>query len=354
MTNNKYYKKVIQILDQRRLNNIKEQKERKQEIYKVIPKIEKIDEKLNEKGITFIKYMLDDTKEPIDVTSKKFQNLHEKLTNDKKKLLESNGYPPNYLDLQFVCNECQDEGFKNDKPCKCFEEEMSKLLGPTMQALQINKNETFENFNFDFYTNNTKKQKKDDRENTTKIKSPRELIEETFYKVKKFVKEFPKYENIIFVGNSGLGKTFLCNCIANELIKKRHIVFYVSAINLFKIFDNTRFKTYKDISQTHKELLDSIFESELLIIDDLGSEFITDFTKTDLFHIINSRNLACKSTIISTNMDPSLWKVRYSSRVYSRLFGNSTIYSFTGEDIRVQKKFDEMEKNLKLNAMNKQ
>ncbi|OON94315.1 MAG: hypothetical protein ATN31_03800 [Candidatus Epulonipiscioides saccharophilum] len=352
MKNNKNvdYQKVIKILDQRRLDNIKEQQKRIRAIYEIIPEIKKIDDQLNESGIKFIKYMLANTIntiEPVDDISRKFKKNNEKFAKEKETLLKQHGYPSNHLDLQFVCSECQDEGFKNNKPCQCFEYELSKLKKTNTIESQINKDEIFENFNFDFYVyrlyeENKEIQKGDGTENIQErkepiVRYPRANIEAIVKDMRKFANDFPECENVILIGKAGLGKTFLCNCIANELIKKGYTVLYLSAINLFKHFTDTRFKD--KISESQEKLERQIFESELLIIDDLGSECITKFVVTDFFNIINSRNLAHKSTIISTNLELKELKETYSDRIFSRLYGSSQIHCFYGEDIRIQKKY---------------
>jgi DNA replication protein DnaC len=139
---------------------------------------------------------------------------------------------------------------------------------------------------------------------------PRKQMSAIWDVVLRFVKDFgERYENLYFYGNPGLGKTFLTNCIAQDLLNKGHTVLYATAAQLFKQVEDARFGREK---RGHSLPLQAAYDVDLLIIDDLGVEFITTVTYSELFNFINSRSLDRKPTIISTNLDTEELKETYS------------------------------------------
>ncbi len=160
--------------------------------------------------------------------------------------------------------------------------------------------------------------------------------------IKKIAENFCKnisnkeQKNLLFIGNTGTGKTFLSNCIAKEAIKQGFTVLYQTAPILMDMVVDAKFAYQRDTEL--KEQYDRVFDVDLLIIDDLGTENLNNMKFTELFNIINTRLLKNKKTVISTNlMLPELANV-YDERVISRLIGSYTICKFFGDDIRLKKK----------------
>ena len=145
-------------------------------------------------------------------------------------------------------------------------------------------------------------------------------------------------ESLLLTGQTGVGKTFLCNCIAKELLDNGFTVLYFTAPQLFKLFEEARFHR-EDMQDDSKNLLNMLFDADLLIIDDLGTESISTVTISDLFNVINSRYLKQTSTIISTNLTYKQLTERYADRIISRILGQYTILKLYGEDIRKLKKY---------------
>ena len=139
-------------------------------------------------------------------------------------------------------------------------------------------------------------------------------------------------DNLLFCGETGTGKTFLANCIAKSLLDKEKIVIYQTAFKLLEILEEIRFR-----DSDNKEKYNLLFETDLLIIDDLGTEMTNTFTNSELFNIINSRLLSNKKTIISTNLSPMEIMDRYDDRIFSRLFSKFTVLHFFGKDLRWEK-----------------
>ena len=193
-------------------------------------------------------------------------------------------------------------------------------------------NQNFSKFNINYYS---------DKPDTEKYKSklsPRENIEKIRKICDKFIENFdyPNENNLLFCGNSGLGKTFLSSCIANEMIKKGKTVLYQTApVMLDNIID------YK-FGKSNNNIVSTINSVDLLIIDDLGTETKNNLKITELFNIINSRllnqNNTITKTIISTNLSLQELYNNYDERILSRIIGNYEACYFFGDDIRIKKK----------------
>ena len=152
-----------------------------------------------------------------------------------------------------------------------------------------------------------------------------------------FVKNFDKKdENLLFLGKPGLGKTFLSTCIAKELINKQYSVIYETAYKTVSMLEELKFKKAEN-EEKLKFKVDKLYSCDLLILDDLGSEFSTHYTTSALFDIINSRLISGKKTVINTNLSISELSEKYGERVVSRLYGHYQLLNFIGSDIRIDK-----------------
>ncbi len=143
-----------------------------------------------------------------------------------------------------------------------------------------------------------------------------------------------KPKNIFFYGNTGVGKTFLSNCIAKELLDAGYSVIYFTAFQLFDILSKGVFEKDADAIAAHQ----NIFDCDLLIIDDLGTELSNSFTTSQLFLCVNERILRQKSTIISTNLNLEQIAEIYSERTLSRISSNYSFIKLFGDDIRIKKR----------------
>ena len=164
--------------------------------------------------------------------------------------------------------------------------------------------------------------------------TPRENMLDILGISEEFINNFDKNngDNLLFYGTTGLGKTFLCNCIAKSLLDKNKIVIYQTAFTILDILEERRFgKGDKEMSNYQYELL---FDADLLIIDDLGTEVSNTFTNAEIFNIVNTRLLRSKKTIISTNLTPKEISDTYTDRVFSRIFDKFNPLKFYGNDLR--------------------
>ena len=300
---------------------------RLEEVYKKCPKVKDIDEDMSRLGVELCKAIISKTTEA-DIQKMAVKNQAQQA--ERAQLLEEAGFGENYLQDVYKCAKCSDTGsVEVGTKCVCFKQ---KLVAKYYQMSNLGralKDENFENFKFDYYSTAVDK--------NIGI-SPREKMEIIHRFAKHFVAEFENEPgNLFFHGKVGLGKTFLCSCIAKEVLDKGHTVLYLPATKLFKTIEDARFhRSETDVSDAQ---INFFYTVQLLIIDDLGTEFSTLATQSALFDIVNSRILDGRPTIISSNLSPRELEGHCSDRLVSRFIEHYEIVQFSGEDIRQKKRF---------------
>ncbi len=327
--NNKefHYKHLMREYDFKRTLAVKNQHKRAQEVYHKSPQIEEIDKMLSQSGIQLVRNMITS---PNTLSIEAFQRNSEDLLFTKKMLLVEAGFPENYLDVLYECTLCQDTGFIDNKPCSCFRQGLVNIAYEQSNLKSILQIENFNSFNLNYYSKQV---------DAASGRSPYSNMEKIHQICVGFIENFEnEKQNLLFYGHTGLGKTFLCNCIAKELLDRNYTVLYLTSTQLFKLFGESRFHR-EDMEETAKAMLSTLFTVDLLIIDDLGTESSSTFTGSDLFDVLNTRYLHQNATIISTNVAPNEWNKYYSERIVSRVFGNYTNLKFIGSDIRLLKKY---------------
>ena len=318
--------------DQKRNRAILDAESKKVKLYSEFPALEKIDNDINSVSIYAIKSIL--TQRDPDA-SKKLQDELASLKEKKLKLLKKVGKSLEDISPHFECNNCQDTGYIKTSSgsvlCPCIKQRLYNIQYNNSNIYDL-QNQNFKKFRLDYYSDTPDLQKYGSdvspRENITKIKNICNNFIENF--------DNPDESNLLFCGNSGLGKTFLSSCIANEIIQKGKTVLYQTApIMLDNIID------YK-FGKTDNNILKTISTVDLLIIDDLGTETKNNLKLTELFNIINSRllnqNNKITKTIISTNLSLQDLYRTYEERILSRIIGNYKACYFYGEDIRIKKR----------------
>ena len=216
-----------------------------------------------------------------------------------------------------------------EERCHCCKQAGVDLLYAQSGMANIIKEENFETFSFDYYNDTVIDPK-------TKL-TPRQNIKRIYDTCQSFVRTFDtEFNNLLFYGNSGLGKTFLSHCIAKELLGTAHTVLYLTAYELFDILGKAMYNEEEDFAASGEHILDC----DLLIIDDLGTELANAFTLSRLSLCINDRFLNRRATIISTNFGVQELADHYGERNFSRIFSSYTPLRFFGEDIRIKKKVE--------------
>lgn len=322
---------LLRKYEQKRSLEISASNKLKEQIFNKYPELEKIENDIASLSIQKIQLILTSkNKEDINSIDERINVLRKekKCLLDKYKIKESDFLP------KFECDKCKDTGYiqtdSGNVLCSCIKQQLYNIAYNDSNIYDL-ENQNFNNFNLDYYSDKVEEKYK------SKLSPKQNII-----KIKKmcdnFINDFdnPNQSNLLFCGNTGLGKTFLSSCIANELIKKGKTVLYQTApLMLDKIID------YK-FGKSDDNILKSIYSVDLLIIDDLGSETKNNIKITELFNIINSRLLnqdnKITKTIISTNLSLQELYNTYEERIVSRIIGNYNACYFYGDDIRMKKR----------------
>lgn len=312
---NSQYDAIRREYDAKQLRNRRILEERRQEVYSLCPAYENAVNEVSRLSVEYGKKIIDG--EP--GSAEAYHKALAELIDRKRNLLIHLGYPTDYLDPVYDCPTCQDTGYINGRKCRCFEQKVINILFEQSNMQEILTSSHFSDLSYEYY-------KGEDLQNFKKA------VETSL----NFIKNFTDSEqNILFYGEVGTGKSFLSNCIANEILKQGYSVVYFSATNLFNVLSKS---TY---DQNNKEMLyktyEDLYNCNLVIIDDLGTEISNSFTNSQLFSFINERLLHKKPIIISTNLGLEEIKLRYSERIFSRLTSNFTFRKLSGPDIRALK-----------------
>ncbi|NLC88382.1 MAG: ATP-binding protein [Clostridiaceae bacterium] len=325
-------KTLLTEYEKKRMHALYEAEEKKLELYKKEPLLQKIDDELSKEAISISKKMLVSNDPSLLI------NLNKKLSdlkNEKKNILSSLGKDENYLKPQYDCYDCLDTGYITSSyesvMCHCLKQKLFNLEYNKSNISNLEK-DNFNNFSFDVYSNDINEEKYHSK------LSPRKNMEFIFNLSNRFIENFndQNEKNLLFSGNTGLGKSFLSSCIAGEILKKGKTVLYQTAPIMLDTIMDYRFGK----NNTSKDIYDNLLNVDLLIIDDLGTECINNMKFSELFNIINTRLLNSKKvtkTIISTNLSLDNLFATYDERIVSRLVGNYNLCYFFGEDIRFKK-----------------
>ncbi len=296
---------------------------RRHEIYEGLPKIREIDKYINKLGLGIAMAAIKNP-ETAKLEMKAIEEEIKMLKRERAIVLTEHNIPHDYLQPHFQCSKCEDTGFVDSKPCSCYKQEMIKYSYKHSNITDVLDRENFNSFDLNIFS---------DEYNETYKTSPRQHMKEVLSLAESFVHNFDNSRNnLLFYGQTGLGKTFLCNCIAKSLLDKNHTVLYQTAFRIIDTISHYRFSNKKTPEMRFQ--YDMLISCDLLIIDDLGTEMINSFSTTELFNIVNSRLLEDKKTIISTNFTPMQLSENYSERITSRLFGNYEFIAFYGKDLR--------------------
>lgn len=315
------YERASAELERRRDRALAEQKKRHDEALKKLPELLDIEKEMSATGLAAVKAigMGGNAKAYIEKLAAQNLSAQEK----RVKLLAKAGYPMDYLEMQFVCNKCEDSGFVNGRTCECRSSLLRTLAFAELSELSPVESSTFESFHLDFYPKGIDKE--------TDI-SPYSRMKEIFTFCRDYAEDFGTSSSSLFMhGKTGLGKTHLSLAIAGQVVSQGYGVIYGSAQNLLNKLERERFsRNNEDTGNAEQALL----ECDLLILDDLGTEFSTSFTVAAIYNIINTRISRGLPVIINTNLTPEELEQKYTQRITSRITGNYVSLQFCGRDIR--------------------
>ena len=337
---NTLLKQVLREYDEKRTKAILEAEQRKNELVKVNPRLIEIENEIFKNSIKASQAILRSSKKDREHLLSELKKQNSALIKEKKDFIKNLTQKNDYLNPHFECKLCKDTGFirKNDimEMCSCLKQHIFNISYNKSNMGNLER-ENFSNFNIKLFTDKVESEK------YKSTISPRENMQIIKEKVQNFIANFdnPEEKNLIFTGSTGVGKTYLSNCIANELLKIGKTVLYQTAPVMF---DEINIAKYGK-ENSNFDLLDNLLKVDLLIIDDLGTEKISESKITELFTIINTRllnqNHKITKTIISTNLNIDELFQTYTTRIGSRLAGNYRFLRFFGEDLRLKKRKNE-------------
>ncbi|MCD8327338.1 MAG: ATP-binding protein [Lachnospiraceae bacterium] len=288
-----------------RLRNERLQARRQEEVFQKLPACRTIHEQIISLSMEHaLKDLYDQPKDEAE-----YHARMRELRGQKEKLLSDAGYPADYLEPIYRCPICKDKGFVDGKPCSCYERRLREERFAQSGIQKLLETQNFSTLSYRYY----------EGEDLTRFQKAVACCHEmtAHFDVQR--------DNLLFYGTVGCGKSFLSGCVARELLDQGYSVIYFSGIALFDIlYHDSLYNGLRDL-----------YNYDLVIIDDLGAEMTNSFVTTALFSFINERVLRQKSTIISTNLNLSEIRDRYSDRIASRLVQHYKILRLSGPDIRI-------------------
>lgn len=321
--NNSQYDEIQRGYDDRQLRNKDILAARAKEVYAKAPELLDIEHSIAECSVASARRFFDGDQAAISDLKQQIASLR----SHKAAILESLGYPADYLQQVYTCPDCKDTGFINGERCHCFTQQAIDMIYTQSNIKEILASENFSKFSFDYYS--------DDNTDPTTGLTSLQTAKKAYTICQNFIADFDTaFDNLYLYGNTGTGKTFLSNCVAKELLDKGHSVIYFTAFQLFDILSKGIFDKDNKAMAAHQ----NIFDCDLLIIDDLGTELANSFTTSQFFLCLNERMLRKKSTIISTNLKIEEIADIYSERVLSRILSCYKIIKMFGNDIRIEKR----------------
>ncbi|WP_034445363.1 ATP-binding protein [Butyrivibrio sp. AE2032] len=318
---NAQYDSIMHEYEERRSLHRQELEERLQSVYDNVTGYKELDDETASASVEFGKRLL--SGERLDRSLLRAQLTE--LAKRKALLLSEAGYSSDYLDMGYTCQDCKDTGYVGNEKCHCFKQKIIETLYDKSNLRALTKSNNFRKMSDEYYSG----------EDLKRFIGARKAAED-------FINNFnTDYQNLFIYGTVGTGKSFLSICVADELLKKGHSVIYFSSIGLFEMIAESTFD-YK-AKEELRALYEDIYNCELLIIDDLGSERITNLVTSELFSLLNERDNRKKSTIITTNFSLEGLQQTYSDRIFSRITSNFRVLKLSGPDIRNKKKIAKKE-----------
>lgn len=323
--NKSVLKELSMEYERKRDRNERDQQSRVQKVYKKLPKTKKIDDDILKTGLEMSKYIIGNPNN-YEKNLKRAKEKIESLKMEKAYLMTEANIPADYMDVKYDCEKCEDTGYLDSGyQCNCLKQALVSRAYKMSNLQNVLQEENFKNFDIDIFR---------DEKFGNETMSPKENMEDIVGISEGFINDFNvnNGENLLFYGTTGLGKTFLCNCIAKSLLDKNKIVIYQTAFTILEIIERHRFRRGDKKFNSYQYNL--LFEADLLIIDDLGTEVANTFTNAEIFNIVNTRIIGGKKTIISTNLTPKEISETYTDRVFSRILDKFVPLKFYGYDLR--------------------
>lgn len=351
---NTQYEAIIRGYEEKQTRNRHIETGRRNTVYARVPGFQELDGSMGSISVSYAARVMDGDQSALSDLHRSLSDL----TARKKQLLKEAGLPEDYLEAVYDCPDCQDTGYltagasmtdsgpadsgppdsgpagfgpagfaesdygtrRHGEKCHCFRQQEISILYEQSNIQDMIAKDNFSTLSYEYYQG-------DDLKRFQSAVRVSENFVENFNSV---------YHNLFFYGTVGTGKSFLSGCIAGNLLQQSHSVIYFSSSALFDTLARYAFdaKAKSDLYHFHKDL----YNADLLIIDDLGTELTNSFVTSGLFACLNERHLRKKATIISTNLNLEELRDRYSERIFSRITSNFQVLKLSGPDIRMYKK----------------
>lgn len=294
-------------------------KARKTDIYQRIPRIEELERLMSLNSLNVARTILKN-QDQVDHVIARLKSQNMDLRQEKMELLVSHGYPMDYMDLKYNCDKCKDLGYISGNKCFCYNHHLAEIVYAESDFSHMLNEDSFATFDEAVFDNQSV--------HPEYGLTVRQNMKRTLNLAKSYAQNFLSHtDNLYLYGPSGTGKTFLATCIARSLLADGQVVVYRTSSQLMDDIKDIMFNN-------NKELENLLHQSDLLIIDDLGTESPTDHTKTEIFNLVNLRLLHKKKLIISSNLKLDDIRHKYSERLTSRIIGDFILVPFFGEDLR--------------------
>lgn len=316
------YREIERDYERIRSDNEKREAMRRQAVYEKLPVVKEIDSQTAMLGAALVKNAVRHA--PLSENEKIKVQL-EQLSTKKEAALKSIGLSKDYLEKIYTCPLCKDTGYIKSEKCTCMKKKLIEKYYAMSNLSSVLEFENFDKFRSDCYS---------DSPFEGETLSPRKNIEEIEANVKACIRDIKKDGcfNHYFYGKPGLGKTFMCSCIAKEMLDMGYVVVYMTACGLAEIFEKKHFS--RDDREEAEDAVEMLFDADLLIVDDLGTEPANTIIAGEFFNLINIRLTEKKSTVISSNLSARELALKYSDRVLSRIMGSYNLHHFYGVDLR--------------------
>ena len=317
------YQAVMEKLNLQRVAAEQESRRRRDDFYAACPRAAEIERLLSHTAVQAAKAVLGSGNSGEILAKLKENNLA--LQEERRQLLASAGLPEDYLQPHYQCPKCEDTGYIDGRMCSCLKELLRKEAYRRLNDSTPLSLCTFDSFSLSYYP---------DVSDSPDRPSPRAQIGKILSYCRRYAANFsPDSPSLLMQGGTGLGKTHLSLSIANEAIERGFGVIYGSTQNLASSLEKERFRRDSD-DETNQMLL----SCDLLILDDLGTEFSNSFIDAAIYNIVNTRLMSKRPTIISTNLSLREMETRYTERFVSRIIGSYIRLFFYGSDVRQQRR----------------
>lgn len=325
------YNRIMRVLDERRLAAKEEQQRRAEEVERKVPELEEITSEVLRINREEISARF--SKNSVKVSE--LQKERRALLETKKAIIRSYGFPEDYTDVPYFCRKCGDTGFiGGTEKCSCFKALEAELVNQESGLPDFMNAVPLDSLDTNVYDDTAPMA--DLPKGVKKLSQKQYMEMSVLPRVKAYAEEFDGKgaHNIFMFGAAGTGKTYLTACIAKTLMVSGHTVIYTSAAELFSLYSRAEFgRGDRDVMDSRISITESC---DLLIIDDLGTEYTTDLNRSKLFSLIDYRLRKELSTIISTNMNLNEVDAAYGERIASRIKGGYMILPFFGTDLRLK------------------